>query len=99
MCLTAVTSFENAAGNMETSHRRILRRYLRSWFMLDLPLILVGWTLIVFGESLKSIAYMNLFRLLRLPRIQRVIDCIVDHLHLPKLELLLKLLKTVFLLV
>ena len=61
-----------------TSHRKIARRYLRGWFVVDfISCIPFEMTTFVFpdgpeGQSLKPIKMLRMFRLLKLARIAKV---------------------------
>lgn len=52
---------------------RIARRYMRSWFLLDLLIVMVDWTLLLWGDTLASLKTFSFIRVLRVVRLLNVV--------------------------
>lgn len=67
--VTFFVAYENKLGLLETSHRKIAKKYLKGWFLFDL-VACFPFHAIDFSEGKN---YNGLLRLLRLPRLYRLV--------------------------
>ena len=70
--LTFFVAYENKYGLLETSHRKITKKYLTGWFIFDL-IACFPFQFLDFSDSKN---YNGLLRLLRLPRLYRLVRVI-----------------------
>jgi len=98
-CCTGVVL---ADGSVEYNIRYILKRYLRSWFGLDVIIVGSDWFGVIFssgGLGLSRIARVSrvvrVVRLLRLVRMQEVIANITERIQSDKVILVLQIAKIV----
>jgi hypothetical protein len=76
MLLNFVTPFQLENGVWVTDHRSIARRYMTSWFLVDLISVMPL-------DYLRMIRLVRLIKLLRLVRMSRVLKRFEAHLSIP----------------
>jgi len=103
---TANTGYLEYDGCIEMDRYKVIRRYVRSWFVFDASLCLVDW--IDFGLShtsddlvhariMSAMKFLRMARLLRLVRIEKVMATMIERIRSEKLILVAGLTKIFFL--
>eukprot|EP00928_Gymnodinium_smaydae_P054696 TRINITY_DN3842_c0_g1_i2.p1 TRINITY_DN3842_c0_g1~~TRINITY_DN3842_c0_g1_i2.p1 ORF type:complete len:910 (+),score=197.49 TRINITY_DN3842_c0_g1_i2:85-2814(+) len=78
------TGYLDHEGFVEMQRPRVARRYLRSWFGLDLPLVLCEWVSLLIGvggRGLNLVRFMRVVRLLRLLKAAEIESFIREHIR------------------
>jgi len=92
--------------------KRILMRYLKTWFCLDLLIVGLDWTLYFFGasdggggsaarlgRSLRTLRFVRTLRLIRLLKVKRILQEIQDQINTEVLSICFRILKIILVLV
>merc|ERR1712190_267911 len=87
MALTFNSGFMTSDGAIELRRKKIVSRYLRTWFILDVLVVSVDWieffvsavvseglSMARFGKVGRILRILRLFRLLRLARMSEVLN-------------------------
>uniref|UniRef100_A0A7S1WD12 Ion transport domain-containing protein n=1 Tax=Alexandrium catenella TaxID=2925 RepID=A0A7S1WD12_ALECA len=89
-------------GTVEFSHMYILKRYAKSWLLLDIVINGVDWAMTVLSSSgaefislARIFRIVRVMRLLRLVRMQELLTTITERIQSDKLSLLLSVVKIV----
>jgi len=96
MLLSFFTGYAETHGNIVMVPSKIARRYLRTWFALDLVLVGFDWLMILvwdtgaesaeqsnatrLGRSLRTLRFLRSLRLLRLLKLKRIFQEIQDQI-------------------
>jgi len=92
ICLTFFIGYHDE-GIVELRPHKIMKRYIRNLFVLDVTLVLFDWVLIIgdgsenvfgllrIGKSVRFARVMRMFRLLRLMKVLPLIENLVDTVH------------------
>ncbi|CAJ1357336.1 unnamed protein product, partial [Effrenium voratum] len=106
MGMSCITGFVFADGVIEYRPAAILQRYVKSWFLPDLGMVLSDWIgYLVAGSGLglgqlaRAIRMARAVRLLRLLRMQEVIASLTERLQSDVLEIAMQIVKMTILLV
>eukprot|EP00928_Gymnodinium_smaydae_P021196 TRINITY_DN18250_c0_g2_i1.p1 TRINITY_DN18250_c0_g2~~TRINITY_DN18250_c0_g2_i1.p1 ORF type:complete len:745 (+),score=177.87 TRINITY_DN18250_c0_g2_i1:145-2379(+) len=100
-CCTAIVM---KTGDVNFDARFILKRYLRTWFPLDLVIVSSDWMEVILdrigssgnvGNLAKSFRTARVVRLLRLVRMQEVMVQITERIQSDKLTFVLDILKSI----
>lgn len=85
-----VTGYYTEEGYMEISHRKIAINYLRTWFPMDLVIVIADWVslLLILKSEVgvlrlgKTISrFMRILRLLRFMKLNQNLNYIVEHIN------------------
>jgi len=110
MGMSFITGFVTDDGTIEMSQTQITRRYLRTWFGLDLLVVGIDWAE-VFVRSLIGVSYgrlakvtrtfriIRMVRLLRLARMKEVLGLITERFSSHKIIILSDIGKLLFFIV
>lgn len=100
------TGYVRADGSVEYHPRAILKKYARTWFAMDMFIIISDWiSLIVASDGLAVGKLARIFRvvrvarLLRLVRMQEIIAGIMERIHSDSILFFMQILKWVLLVI
>jgi len=106
-----ITGYITMEGSIELRLRPIIRRYLHTWFALDITIVSLDWLEIIVTESTQGVdalrmgkasrifRIVRMVRLLRLVRIQQVITIITERICSERLIIVADILKIMILIV
>jgi len=93
--LSFFTGYFSAQGQVRTRAVNVWRHYLRTWFTVDIALIcldwidLAGFTAADFGQTLKFVRLLKVFRLVRLSRKVKLPDAVHARLFKSEIQVIL----------
>jgi len=111
LLFTFFVGFYNQRGNIEMRPLRIAKRYMKTWFILDLLIVSLDWFMVVlasqgentgfmqFGKLFRTLRILRTLRLLRLAKLKQIMDFIQDRLDSEFLTIGLNVLKLMMLIV
>jgi len=97
--------FVTADGSIELRPWRIAKRYLKSWFVLDVLVVCVDWLEFVLSEGgsafglarfskvSRVLRILRMVRLLRLARMREVLDGLIEKMNSEKLVIVIDIVK------
>jgi len=111
MPLSFVSGFVTSDGTIEMRPSKICRRYVRSWFCLDVLVVGVDWLELVMsafaeglgiarlGKASRIFRILRMIRLLRLARMTEVLSFLTERINSEKLVIVLDILKLLVIMV
>lgn len=92
MCLSFRTAFVKSTGDIEARPAKIVRRYLKTWFLLDMIIVLSDWLELIWsgansggfarmGRASRILRFVRIVRLLRLLRLSRVLQSTIERIQ------------------
>lgn len=105
MPMSFFTGFVTTDGFIELRPKKIARRYLGSWFSLDVAIVSVDWLELVMsanksvgalrmGKASRTFRIIRMLRLLRLARMREVLTLITERINSDKVVIIADILKT-----
>jgi len=102
------TGFVKSDGGVQMDRSIVAKRYLRSWFFLDIVLVVMDWAdiflneqraagMVRFSKAARTIRILRMIRLLRIVRMQRVLSLLSERIRSEKFILVANIMKIVVL--
>jgi len=106
---TFLTGFITSSGDIVMDFTIIARTYLKTWFPLDVALVLLDWLEFLFmssyaaqagraGKATRVLRVVRMLRLLRVARLREVVAIILERIHSERILLAIDILKIIFIL-
>lgn len=107
MIMSVNTGYATKDGNFDMRHSTILRRYVRTWFGLDLMLVSLDWLELLWSGSSslgvarvgKAARVFRILRMLRVLRMRQAIKLITERIRSERLFILTDITKIVLVII
>lgn len=98
-----LTGYTKDDGNIEMNPRIVVRRYFKTWFVVDSAIVGINWIelsiasaekvtrMVRFGKATRAFRVLRMLRLLRLVRVRQVMTQFFERIHSERLVVLLHL--------
>lgn len=105
-----VTGYMNPDGTIEARPKKIARKYVSSWFLLDLPIVFIDWLELLWqhgsvmgyarmGKASRTIRLIRMVRLLRLIRMRQVFRLLAERIQSERLIIVADIVKIMMIIV
>jgi len=92
-----LTAFALKDGRIEKRPKQIAIHYLNTWLIPDASMLIVDWIVaLAEGNAIDALACVRLLRILRLTRLQTLVDVAMERTRSEKLPILASMVKSVF---
>jgi len=111
MPLSFISGYVTHSGSIEMRPSRIIRKYLRTWFCLDLVVVGVDWLEVLMSAFVEGLGFARLgkvsrafrvvrmVRLLRLARMTEVLNLLIERINSEKVVIILDIMKLLILMI
>lgn len=98
VAMSFLTGYLNTDGTIEMRPKKIMKKYLYTWFLLDVTIVLFDWLdigLTRMSRASRTFRFIRMIRLLRVAKIKQVLAMIVERLQSEALHTLVEMIQIV----